>query len=70
MLYKDDELKITVQVLFKDPWYPEFDLADDVGPEKAHEFRLYNDGIWEFLNENEQPIFQGMHGSLKREQDK
>jgi len=47
------DLIVSLEVKFEN-WHPTLDN------ECAHTFRIYNDGVWEFLNRDGNPICQGV----------
>ena len=51
----EKDLKISLEVTFAD-WKP--GVGEDY--EDAYSFRIYNDGVWEFLNKDGNPICQGV----------
>ena len=52
---------IRFKVSFKQPWTP--GVGEDY--EDATELRIYDDGIWEFLDKNGLPICQGVDASVE-----
>jgi hypothetical protein len=50
------EVKTLLEVKFVDPWIP--GVGEDY--EDAYLLRVYDDGVWEFLNKEGNPICQGV----------